>query len=55
MLVNVFDSFISVIMLNTLRLKSSVLFETHTLLDNSFRALKLLSKLTHLSKLTANG
>ena len=31
--VHIFDSFISVIMLNTLRFKSSVLLEKHTLLD----------------------
>ena len=50
-LVSVFDSFIPVIMLNTLRFKSSVLFGTHTLLDKSLRALQLP---THLSNLTAN-
>ena len=33
-------------------LKSSVLFETHTLLDNLLRVLQFL---THLSNLTANG
>ena len=38
-------------MLNTLRVKSSVLFETHTLLDKSLRVLKLP---THLSNI-ANG
>ena len=35
-----------------LRFKYSVLLGTHTLLDKSLRALKLL---THLSDLTANG
>ena len=39
-------------MLNTLRFKSSVLFEIHALLDKSFRVLQLP---THLSNLTANG
>ena len=39
-------------MLNTVRFKSSVLFEIHTLLDKSFRVLQLP---THLSNLTANG
>ena len=39
-------------MLNTLRFKSSVLFETKTLLDKSFRVLQLP---THLSNLTADG
>ena len=33
--VNVFNSFIPVIMMNTLRFKSSVLFVTHTSLDKS--------------------
>ena len=50
--VNVFDSFIPVIMLNTLIFKSSVFFGTHTLLDKSLRVLKLP---THLSNLTVNG
>ena len=49
---NVFDSFNPAIMLNTLRFKCSVLFGTHTLLDNSLRVLQLL---LHLSNLTANG
>ena len=51
---NIFDSFIPVIVLRVFRfkIKSSVLFGTHTLLDRSLRALELL---THLSKLTANG
>ena len=49
--VNVFSSFISVIMLNMLRFKSSVLFGTHTFLDESLRILQLS---THLSNLTAN-
>ena len=50
--VNFFDSFISVIMLKTLRLKSCVLFGTHTLLNISLGVLQLA---THLFKLTANG
>ena len=49
---NILDSFIPVTMLNTLRIKSSALFVTHTLLSKSFRALQLP---THLSNLTANG
>ena len=49
---NVFDSFTPVIMLNTLRFKSSVWFGTYTLLDKSLRVLQLK---THLSNLTANG
>ena len=39
-------------MLKTLRFKSSVLFETHTLLGKSLRVLQLLA---HLSNLTSNG
>ena len=50
--VKIFDSFIPVIMLNTLRFKSSVLFGTHTLLDKSLTVLQLA---THLSNLTKNG
>ena len=50
--VNVSDSFIPIIMSNTLRFKSSVLLETHTLLDNSLRVLQFP---THLSNLTATG
>ena len=38
-------------MLEVLRLKASVLFGTHTLLDKSLRVLQLLM---HLCKLTAN-
>ena len=34
-LLNVFDSFIRVIMLSTVRFKSSVLFGTNTVLDKS--------------------
>ena len=49
---DVFNSFIPIIMLNTLRFKSSVLFGMHTLLDKSFRVLQLP---THLSNSTANG
>ena len=36
---NVLNSFISIIMLKTLRFKSSALFGTHTLLDKSLRIL----------------
>ena len=50
--VNVFDLFIPVIMLNTLRFNSPVLFGTHTLLDKSLRVLQLT---IHLSNLTING
>ena len=50
--VNVFDSFIPVIMPSTLRLESSVSFETQTLLDKSLRVRQLP---THQSNLTANG
>ena len=46
-----FDSFIPVIMLNKLRLKSSVLFGTHTFFDKSLRVLQLP---THSFILTAN-
>ena len=49
--VNVFDSFFPVIMLNTLRFQSSVLFGTHTLLD---KLLKVLQFPSHLSNLTVN-
>ena len=50
--VNVFDLFIPIIMLSTLRFKSSVLFGTHTLIDKSFRVLQFTA---HLYILTANG
>ena len=50
-LVNVFDSFIPVIVLKTFRSKSSVLFGTHTLLHKSLRILQLL---THFSNLSVN-
>ena len=50
--INVFYSFISVIILKTGRFKSSVLFGMHILLDRSLRVLKLP---TGLSKLTASG
>ena len=50
--VNVFDSIIPVIMLNTLRLKSSVLLGTHILLEKSLRVLQLS---THFFNLTACG
>ena len=49
--VNFFNSFILVIMLKTLRLKSSVLFGTQILWYKSFKVLQLP---THLSNLTAN-
>ena len=49
---NIYDSFIPVIVLSTLRYKFFVLFGTHTLLDKSFRVLELA---THLSNLSANG
>ena len=49
--VNVFSSFIPVILLNTLRCKSSALFGRHALLDKSLRVLQVP---THLSKLTVN-
>ena len=49
--VNVFNSVIPVIMLNSLRFKSSVLLGTHTLLDKSLRVLQLPK---HLSNLNAN-
>ena len=50
--VNLFDSFIPVIMLNTLRFKSSVSFEIYTLLDKLIIVLQIP---THLSNLTDNG
>ena len=50
--INVFDSFILVIMLNILRFKSPVKFGTNNLLDKSLRVL-LLPR--HLYNLTANG
>ena len=50
--VKIFNSFFPVIMLNTIRFKSSVLFGVHTLLDKSLRVLQLQ---TNLSNLTANG
>ena len=45
--VNVFDSFIPVIMLKTLRFKSSVLFGTHALLDKSLIVLQLPAHLSN--------
>ena len=48
---NVFDLFILVTMLNTLRFKSSVLFQTHNLLGKLIRILKLPR---HKSNLSAN-
>ena len=50
--VNVFNSFIPVIMQNTPRFKSSILFGTHTLLDKLLRLLELPK---HLSNLTSYG
>ena len=50
--VTVIDSFIPVIMLNTLRFKSCVSLGSYTLLDKSLRVLQLS---THLSNLTRNG
>ena len=50
--INVFNSYIHIIMLKKLRFKSSVLFGIHTLLDKSFRVLQLLAQL---SNITANG
>ena len=52
MIANVSDSFIPVIMLNTHRFKSFVLFGIHTLLDESFRVLQ---HPAHLSNLTENA
>ena len=46
-LLTFFDSLIPVIMLNTLRFKSSVLFETHTLLDKSLIVLQLPAHLSN--------
>ena len=50
-LLNVFDSFILVIMLKTLRFNSSDLFRTHALLDKSLIVLEIPA---HLPNLTAN-
>ena len=50
--VNVFDPFIPVIRLKTLRIKYFLLYGTHVLLDMSLIVLQLT---THLSNLTANG
>ena len=44
--VNVFSSFLPVIMLKTLRFKSSVLFGKHTFLERSLRVLQLLKYLS---------
>ena len=49
--VNVFDSFIPIIILDTLRFKSTALFGTHILFDKSLRVLQLP---TLLSNLTTN-
>ena len=55
--VNFFDSFIAVILLKLFKFKSSVLFETHTLLDKSIKILKLSKHLIYqnISILTING
>ena len=50
--IKIFDSFFPVIMLITLRLKSSVLSGKHALLDKSLGVFQLP---THLSHITANG
>ena len=50
--VNVFDSFIPLIILKILRFKSPILFEIHNLLDKSLRILQIP---TYLSNLTVNG
>ena len=50
--VKVFDSFIHIIMLNTLRFKSSVFFVTHAFLDKS---LEVLQPPSHFFNLIANG
>ena len=50
--VNIFDSFIPVVILKTLKFKSFVSFRTHALLGRSFRVLQLLM---HQSNLTGNG
>ena len=50
--VNIFGSLIPVIILKTLKFKSSVLFGPHHLLDRSLRALQLSM---YLSELNANG
>ena len=41
-------------MLNTLRFKSSVLFETHTLLDKSLRVLQLPKHLSSLLQMDSS-
>ena len=46
-LINVFDSVIPVTILNTLRFKSSDLFQTHTLLDKLSRVLLLPTDLSN--------
>ena len=50
--VNVFNSFIPVITLNTLRFKSSALFGKHAILDKLLIVLQLPN---HLFNLTVNG
>ena len=50
--VKIIDSFFPVIILKTCTFKSSVLFGTHILLDESLRALQLSA---HLSNLMPNG
>ena len=49
---NISDLFIPVIILETLKFKSSVLFGTHILFGRSLRVLQLPM---HLSKFTVNG
>ena len=48
--VNIFDSFVPVIMLNTLRINSYVLFGSHTLLGMPLRKFKLPTHLPNLTK-----
>ena len=52
---NLFYSFIPVIMLKTLKFKSSFLFETHTLSDRSLRVLPFPIHLSNQYLLTAKG
>ena len=52
--VNVFDLFIPVIMFNTLRFKSSLLFGTYTLLDKSLSVLQLPTHLSNLQQMDSN-
>ena len=50
MFVNVFNPLIPVIMLKALRFKSSVLFGTNTLLDNSLKVMQLPIHLSNLNR-----